>query len=53
MLSYYMRNKIVGVFIDKYIEYESDSDDKLTINEYLENTKPYLCDMINNLMMTK
>ena len=43
------RKKIVGAFDDKYIKYESGSDEKLTIEKYLENVRPYLRDRIEDL----
>ena len=37
-----------GAFDDKYIEYESCIGEKLTINEYLGNIRPYSRDIIHN-----
>lgn len=45
--------KIAGLFGDKYIEYEIGNYANLTINEYVENNRPYIWDMIDKLMMTK
>ena len=41
-----------GNYYIYYIEYESNMGDRskiLSINEYLDETKPYLKDIINNL----
>ena len=40
---------IAGVFHEKYIEYNSEDDEQLSIKEYLEKIKPYLRDMTNDL----
>ena len=39
-----------GSFNDNYIQYESrgDKDKILTVNEYLDITRPYLADIIND-----
>ena len=44
----YKLRKSAGSFNDKYIECVSVSDEKLTVKEYLENTRPYLQDKIDN-----
>ena len=36
-------------FDDRYIEYRSENDEQLPIRKYLENIRPYLWDMIDNL----
>ena len=41
--------KIKGSFNDKYIEYENASDEKLTVAKYLENIRPYLRDIIDDI----
>lgn len=41
--------KIKGSFNDKYIEYENASDEKLTVAKDLENIRPYLRDIIDDL----
>ena len=45
---YNIQNKIDGVFDDKCIEYKIESNEPLLIKEYLENTRSYFCDMIDN-----
>ena len=41
--------KIVSVFYNNYIQYESIGDNKsLSIREYIDIIKPYLNDIINN-----
>ena len=45
----YKPKNIAGVFHEKYIEYNSEDDEQLSIKEYLEKIKPYLRDMTNDL----
>ena len=41
--------KIAGTFDDQYIEYKSEGYGKLSIEQYLDEIRPYLIDMIDNL----
>ena len=41
--------KNAGVFDDKYIQYKSEGDEKLTMEQYLQKIRPYLHDVIGNL----
>ena len=45
----YKPKNIAGAFHEKYIEYNSEDDEQLSIKEYLEKIKPYLRDMTNDL----
>ena len=45
----YKPKTILGTFDSKYIEQENDSDEKITIQKYLENITPYLRGMIDDL----
>ena len=47
---YYKAIITKGSFNDNYIQYESrgDKDKILTVNEYLDITRPYLADIIND-----
>ena len=38
-----------GAFGDKHMERKSECDEKLKIEQYLENIRPYLRDMIDHL----
>ena len=40
---------IAGLFNYKHIKYKSGSSEKLRINEYLENIRPYLRHMLDTL----
>ena len=44
----YKPKKISGTFGDNYIEYKSEGDEQLTIEQYLGNIRRYLHDMIDN-----
>lgn len=48
---YYKPVKIISAFDNNFVGYESngDKDKALSIGEYLNETKPYLSDMINDL----
>ena len=45
----YKPKKIAGFFDDKYIEYESEGSEALSIEQYLEEIRPYLGNLINDL----
>ena len=46
--NYYKPIIVKRVFNDNYIQYESNGDEILTIEEYLNMIEPYLVDMIND-----
>ena len=43
-------NKIVSAFNNNYIQYDSigDKNKNLSIKEYIDTIRPYLCDIRNN-----
>ena len=43
------KKKITDAFDDKYIEYEYEGGEELSIEQYLEKVGPYFGNMINNL----
>ena len=48
----YKPKKIASAFDDNYIKYKIKGDEKLSIEQYLENVRPYLHDMIDNLKIS-
>lgn len=52
-ISHNAPEKINGVFNDKYIEYQSKDDDNTSVEQNLENIRPYLGNLIVSLRAMK